>query len=51
MPRACLVAAFLVPVIGLALPDDAILSRLLVGRLEVRARRPSIQGFLAKVTR
>ena len=31
MFRACLVAAFLVPVIALALPDDAILSRLLVG--------------------
>ena len=31
MSRACLVAAFLVPVIALALPDDAILSRLLVG--------------------
>jgi len=31
MSRACLVAAFLVPVIALALPDDATLSRLLVG--------------------
>jgi hypothetical protein len=31
MPRACLVAAFLAPVIALALPDDATLSLLLVG--------------------
>jgi hypothetical protein len=31
MPRACLVAAFLVTVIAMALPDDATLSRLLVG--------------------
>jgi hypothetical protein len=31
MAKACLVAAFLAPVIALALPDDATLSRLLVG--------------------
>ena len=31
MPRACLIAAFLAPVIALALPDDVTLSRLLVG--------------------
>ena len=31
MRRSCLVAAFLSPVIVLALPDDATLSRLLVG--------------------
>jgi hypothetical protein len=31
MPRPCLVAAFLAPNIVLALPDDATLSRLLVG--------------------
>jgi len=32
MLRACLVAAFLAPVIALALPDDGNLTRLLVGR-------------------
>jgi hypothetical protein len=31
MPGACLVAALLAPVIALALPDDATLTRLLVG--------------------
>jgi hypothetical protein len=31
MPGTCLVAAFLAPVIALALPDDATLSQLLVG--------------------
>jgi hypothetical protein len=31
MPRACLVVVFLAPAIALALPDDATLSRLLVG--------------------
>jgi hypothetical protein len=31
MLRACLVAAFLAPVIALALPDDTTLSRMLVG--------------------
>ena len=30
MPRACLVTVFLAPMIALALPDDATLSRLLV---------------------
>lgn len=31
MPGACLVAAFLAPIIALALPDDATLTRLLIG--------------------
>jgi hypothetical protein len=43
MPRAFLVVALIVPVIALALPDDATLSRLLVGTWNTAERADLMQ--------
>jgi hypothetical protein len=50
MRTAFVIVALTVPTFALALPDDAILSRVLVGRIRRARRLSSIRRFIGQVT-